>query len=113
MSHAEIPAIILDSPYTDLDDVVRQDPRFRLLPTGLLFREDFPLTEPLSRLQKPKLLITRDPETRTAAFRTAAEPKTLVSVNASSGEYFHQVVTRFLDQYGIVPSAAPGETKLR
>ncbi|RZU39554.1 alpha/beta hydrolase [Edaphobacter modestus] len=113
MTHAEIPGIILDSPYADLDEVVGQDPRFRLLPTSLLFHEDFPLTEPLSRLQKPKLLIARDHGTTATAFRTAAEPKITVSLDASSDGLFHEAVTRFLDQYGVVPSAAPGETKLR
>jgi len=110
-AHPEIPAVILDSPYTDLTEVIRRDSRFRLLPFGFLFHEDFPLGEPLSRLQRPKLLFVRS--TEPAAFRGAADPKMTVSLKNDSVPAFDQSVTRFLDQYVPVSSPAPSDTKLR
>src|SRR5438270_4488268 len=57
--HNDIRAIILDTPRADLLSVAINDPRARLLPARLLFHERFPLTEPLSTLHTPKLLLSR------------------------------------------------------
>lgn len=110
-AHPEIPGVILDSPYGDLRNLIRQDSRFRLLPIGLLFHEDFPLAVPLSSLQKPKLLLNHDRGIAPEAFRSAAEPKIMVSLPTSSGPLFTQAVSRFLDQYVSVPSRALEDTK--
>lgn len=110
-AHPEIPGVILDSPYADLTEIIRRDPRFKLLPVGLIFHEDFPLAKPLSQLQRPKLLFVRG--TEPAAFRGAADPKMTVSLKNDSIPAFDQSVTRFLDQYVPVPSPAPSGTKLR
>jgi uncharacterized protein len=96
-THSEIPGLILDSPHTDLDQTVRHDPRLRLLPTGLLFHERFPLAAPLSTLRKPKLLLTS--EARPAgAFATASDPKVTVELSAIPGPLFDSAIRRFLDQ---------------
>lgn len=110
-AHPEIPGVILDSPYGDLRNLIRQDSRFRLLPVGLLFHEDFPLAMPLSSLQKPKLLLNHHRGIVPEAFRSAAEPKIMVSLPTSSRPLFTQAVSRFLDQYVSVPSRAPEDTK--
>jgi len=113
LEHPEVPGVILDQPYTDLREVIERDTRFRFLPSGFLFHEDFPLAKPLSQLQRPKLLIAATGSSDPAAFRTAAAPKIIVSLAASSGPAFNEAVTRFLDQYLTVPSPTPSATKPR
>jgi pimeloyl-ACP methyl ester carboxylesterase len=113
LEHPEIPGVILDRPYTDLREVIERDTRFRFLPSGLLFHEDFPLAKPLSQLQRPKLLIAATESSDPAVFRTAADPKIMVSLAASSGPAFDEAVTRFLDQYLTVPSPTPSATNPR
>lgn len=98
LSHPEIPAVILDSPYADLLPVARRDPRTRLIPAMLLFRERFPLAEPLANLHIPKLLITKS-DTPYGAFSAAPDPKITVELTAAPGPQFEQTVTRFLDEY--------------
>ena len=100
-SHPSIPALILDSPQSDLLDVALHDPRSRLVPARLLFHERFPLIGPLATLRTPKLLIFQanasgeSPE----AFRTAADPKTTVELPAHSEALYSQAVGRFLNRY--------------
>lgn len=112
-AHPEIPGIMLDSPYADLREVIRKDPRFRFLPVGFLFHEDFPLAEPLARLIKPKLLFVREPNTEPVIYSSAANPKRVVQLKADDIPGFDQSITRFLDEYVLVPSAAPASTKPR
>ncbi len=113
-NHPGIPALIIESPYTDLLDVVQSDPRTRLLPTRLLFHERFPLAEPLADLRKPKLLLA--PANKTpSAFQTAAPPKITVELDTAPGDLFEQAITRFLDEYlssapAPMPSKAPSGT---
>ncbi|HMF53584.1 MAG TPA: alpha/beta hydrolase, partial [Edaphobacter sp.] len=85
ISHPEIPGVILDSPHTDLHELIGRDPRLRLLPTGLLFKEDFPLAAPLSSLQRPKLLISTGRGAEAASFLSAAAPKIMISLDTRSG----------------------------
>lgn len=80
-AHPEIPALILDSPHTDLLDAARRDPRSSLVPINLLFHENFPLAEPLKSLHTPRLLISNGP-----------------SRTKSSDPLYSRLVTRFLDQ---------------
>lgn len=101
--HPSIPALILDSPHADLLDVVRRDPRSSLLPTSLLFHEDFPLAAPLKTLHTPKLLLTKSPSQLPAAYRTACNPKTAVSFTGPADASYADALTHFLDQY--VPGA--------
>jgi len=118
LNHPETPAIILDSPYTDLLEVARHDPRTSLVPLRLLFHEDFPLAAPLSSLHTPKLLIATVNKP-SAAFGTAATPKMIVELNAIPGSQYEEAVTRFLDQYvsrsaaPLVPTQAPSATNRR
>jgi uncharacterized protein len=114
-THTTIPAIILDSPHTDLLDTALRDPRAGILPTRLLFHERFPLTEPLATLHTPKLLISRS-TTPDKSFPTAADPKLTVEFATPSEALYAQTLTRFLDQYlpapipQLVPSPAPSRT---
>lgn len=118
-THGEIPAVILDSPRNDLLETVLHDRRASFVPVHLLFHENFPLAEPLSRLHTPKLLISRAP-TPAEAFCTAADPKLTVEFATPSEVLFNQSLVRFLDQYlpptppaQLVPPAAPSATIAR
>jgi uncharacterized protein len=113
------PALILDAPQADLLDAVLRDHRSKLVPVHLLFRERFPLAEPLSNLRTPKLLVSRT-ASPDKAFLTAAEPKRTVELAASSEALYQQSLTRFLDEYlapgsipQLVPSPAPPSTNSR
>ncbi|QNI35294.1 alpha/beta hydrolase [Edaphobacter albus] len=103
--HPEIPGVILDSPHADLREIVRHDTRWRLLPVGMLFHEDFPLAEPLSNLSKPKLLISGERE-EPKAFQTAATPKITIALPSNKGELFDDAIRRFLDQYLVISTPA-------
>jgi pimeloyl-ACP methyl ester carboxylesterase len=105
IAHPASPALILDSPYADLLDAARRDPRSHLLPVSLLFRQHFPLAEPLSTLHTPKLLLSRPPAPD-EAFPTAAGPKVAVKLTAPSEAAYEQSVSQFLNQY-LHPVAAP------
>jgi pimeloyl-ACP methyl ester carboxylesterase len=111
-NHPDTPAIILDSPYADLLDVARHESP-NLLPVSLLFRERFPLREPLSGLHTPKLLLATAGTATPAAFATAADPKLTVFLHSRTGPLFDQAISRFLGQYlnpSPVPSLAPSAT---
>lgn len=103
--HPETPSVILDSPRGDFREEMRHDPRWRLLPVGLLFHEDFPLALPLSHLNQPKLLIRIGGE-NPPAFQTAASPKITVALPTNQGQLFEDAVRRFLDQYGMISTPA-------
>jgi len=108
-AHPAIPALILDSPYTDLLDIARRDPRSNFVPARLLFHEDFPLAAPLGTLRTPKLLLstTKLP----AAYRTAADPKTIAQFTAPTDALYTQAIARFLQSIApstqLAPSSAP------
>jgi pimeloyl-ACP methyl ester carboxylesterase len=105
-THNTIPALILDSPRADLLDTAMRDPRAKLVPVRLLFHERFPLAESLSTLHTPKLLLSRS-ATPDPAFRTASNPKLTIELASPSALLYNQAITRFLDQYELVPSPAP------
>jgi len=116
INHAAIPAIILDSPHADLLDAALHDHRSSLIPVRLLFHERFSLTEPLSTLPTPKLLLSRTASPN-KAFRTAADPKLSVEFATPSEALYNQSLTRFLDEYvapapipQLVPSPTPSAT---
>ena len=104
-AHPSIPALILDSPYSDLLDAAERDPRSHLLPVRFLFRQRFPLAQPLSILHTPKLLVSRSPSLD-KAFQTAADPKVVVDFSSSEA-LTNRSLTRFLDQYLLLSAAAP------
>ena len=114
-THPEIPALILDSPHADLLDFARRESP-SLLPVRLLFRETFPLAEPISGLRTPKLLLADAGTANPAAFATAADPKLTVFLPSRTGLLFDQAMERFLDAYLDhlpVPSLAPSATNPR
>jgi pimeloyl-ACP methyl ester carboxylesterase len=104
-SHAASPALILDSPHADLLDAARQDHRSDLIPVRLLFRQRFPLAEPLSKLHTPKLLISRS-VSPDKAFLKAADPKLTVELATPSEALYQQSLTRFLGEY-VTPAPIP------
>jgi acetyl esterase/lipase len=118
LNHPETPAVILDSPYTDLLEVARHDPRTSLVPLRLLFHQDFPLAAPLATLRTPKLLITTVNKP-SAAFRTAATPKMTVERKLTPDSQYQEAIVRFLDQYlphsppPLVPTRARSATNSR
>jgi hypothetical protein len=97
-SHPAIPALILDSPHTDLLEVAQHDPRSSLLPASLLFHENFPLAAPLQTLHTPKLLLSKSGQLPTA-YRTAVGPKITIEFTTPTEALYTQALTRFLDQY--------------
>jgi len=108
-AHPLMPAIILESPQSDFIATLGHDARSSLLPTSLLFHENFPLAGPLTSLRTPKLLLSGSQPA--APFKTAADPKMSVELNALAGaglppEDVLPSITRFLDQY-LLPSSAP------
>jgi pimeloyl-ACP methyl ester carboxylesterase len=103
-AHPVIPALILDSPHTDLLEAARRDPRSGLIPTGLLFHENFPLAVPLQTLHTPKLLLSTSKFA--AAYNTAADPKTAAEFTAPTDARYTQAITHFLNQY-ITQSTQP------
>jgi uncharacterized protein len=112
-AHPEIPAIILESPRTDLLDTARHDARSSLLPTSLLFNQDFPLATPLSTSRTPKLLLSTGE--KPTAFKTAADPKITVEFSPTasqpeSGAARTESIRRFLDQY--LPATQPTQLLL-
>ncbi len=109
-SHPVIPALILDSPHTDLLDAAQHDPRSSLLPTSLLFHEAFPLAAPLQSLHTPKLLFSKSGSQPPAAYRTAADPKITVEFTAPTEAVYPQALTRFLDQYAPAAQHVPTPT---
>lgn len=106
--HAEIPALILDSPHTDLLPVAKRDSRSGLLPLRLLFNEDFALAQPLKALRPPKLLLsdTKSPDKSVDAYRTASEPKWMVQYTSPTETPYQQSVTKFLNLH-LSPASAP------
>lgn len=110
-THSAIPAVILDSPHTDLLDFARRDPRSGLLPVGLLFHENFALTAPLQTLRTPKLLLSKSSGQIPAAYRTAADPSITVEFTTPTQTLYTQAITRFLNQYAqYAPAAQPVPT---
>jgi pimeloyl-ACP methyl ester carboxylesterase len=106
--HPEIPAIILESPHADLLETIRHDSRSSLLPTRLLFNQDFPLAALLSTLRTPKLLLSVGE--KSPAVKTAADPKITIEFNPTasqpeSGAARTESISRFLDQY--LPASQP------
>jgi pimeloyl-ACP methyl ester carboxylesterase len=114
-THPTIPALILDSPHTDLLDVVRHDPRSGLIPLNLLFHENFALAESLKTLRTPKLLLSnsKSPDKSSKAYSTASNPKSTVAFSSPTQPLFSESIAKFLDQYlpsstpQLVPSPAP------
>jgi pimeloyl-ACP methyl ester carboxylesterase len=123
-SHPQTPAIILESPRGDLLDIVRSDPRSKLIPLGLLFHDRFDLAAPLAAIKTPKLFLIADNAAKVsvpkdgqvnAASDAAAEgvvngaasPKVSVHLHTAdfNGPVFREQLSRFLDEF--LPPTAP------
>ncbi len=97
-NHPDLPALILESPQTDLLPTVAQNPRTRLIPLHLLFHDVFPLAGRLSALRTPKLLLTNGPATP-PVFANASDPKINVDFAHPSATDYANAITGFRDQY--------------
>ena len=104
--HHELSGVVLEAPTGDLARQAEADSRSRLVPFRLLFREDFPLADPLRHLATPKLVVSYGATAATAA-QAAADPKMLVQLPATTDESaWSESLRRFLDTY--VPQAVSG-----
>ena len=123
VGHPELPALILDNPDPDASARVLDDNRSRLMPVHLLVRDRFEVETPLATFHRPKLLLIGGPgdlhpnlHARDAAlFRSAPDPKYIVTLPSSNSPYrssvdpkqdpYAEAIRRFLDE------AAPGAAK--
>ncbi|SFS16356.1 hypothetical protein SAMN05421771_2900 [Granulicella pectinivorans] len=97
--HADLPALILDSPGPPPIAIAEADPRVSELPVRLLFHEDFSLAA-LTFLKTPKLLISYPAAAASipAAFLAAADPKTTLELRPGNTDPLSGSIVRFLDQ---------------
>ncbi len=98
-ANIECPALILDAPDGDLLDRVRQDQRTALVPVRLLFRETFPLADPLHSSRSPKLIFSYGSTSILSAVRNAADPKITVELPRRDDPSLDRSIKRFLDDY--------------
>ncbi len=96
--HGQTPAMILDGPRFDLEREVAADPRVRLLPVGLLFKDRFALEPMLGESKVPKLIVTRGP-TEDGRVLSAGDPKMTLALPQFEAGAFEALVRRFLGQY--------------
>jgi pimeloyl-ACP methyl ester carboxylesterase len=110
--HAELPALIVDSPDPDAFTRVADDSRARLLPMRLLVRERFDIDSALKSSTRPKLLLTDtafvdEPSHRSredALYKTVPDPKISVAIGGPTAkDPYIQTLHRFLDQYVSTP----------
>lgn len=112
-THPQLPALVLFDPIGDLTHIAASDPRSRLIPVSLLFRERFPLAGPLRTLSTPKLIITQAAPPDALNPSAIADPKMLVDLRRPApGEPFHSLL-RFFDSYLKRPLATPLPTPKR
>ncbi len=107
-THAELPALILDSPKPEAFQEATDAGKARLLPMRLLVREHFDVAAALKSLAKPKLLLADGPFRPVTAqrgadaafFRSVADPKmTVTFAHPDANAEYIQAVKRFLDEY--------------
>lgn len=99
-SHGSVPAVVLDAPDFEVDRRVRQDPRSRMIPVGLLFHDRFDVTPALAQLRAPKLILSGGDRVDAAAAAKASDPKmTVVLPPDAAPELYAQSLRRFLDEY--------------
>ena len=101
--HKEAAALIVRNADADVLGTVLRDRRSRFFPVRLLFKDRFELSA-LDGLTMPKLLLDIGPadlgpeeKARTAAYRTAADPKVTVEMPAADPGKEREAVKRFLD----------------
>ena len=100
--HTSVPALILDGPEFHIEEHAASDPRSRLLPVRLLFRNRFALRPQIDTLPVPKLILSRS-AIEDPLVLSAADPKTTVALPLPAGapgvNPFGPALKRFLDQY--------------
>lgn len=91
--------MILDAPDGDLLPRVLHDTRAAVVPVSLLFKQRFPLAEPLRVAMSPKLIFTYTSSEAPLAVRDAADPKMTVELRAGDATAYLNSVERFLDEH--------------
>lgn len=104
VNHA-IAGIVLDSPQSDLLPAALADPRARILPVRLLFKERFLLFPDLAHLRTPKLILTSaDSHLASSDLAAAADPKAITFTN-SKGQLPDGPISHFLNEFNPVSTA--------
>ena len=95
--HPQAPALILEDPSPPILDLLKFDPRTRLLPIRLLFHDRFDMTKTLAHLPTPKLLLyfSNDENGR----YWAADPKQRATVTGYADENYLKSLQSFLGKY--------------
>jgi uncharacterized protein len=110
-THADLPAVILDTPDPNAFDHATNDGQMRWLPTRMLIPDHFDLLAAIGSSNRPKLLLADTPngslaadlQTNQAFFRNVPDPKLTVTFqNPHSDDAYLEALHRFLDEY--VPS---------
>ena len=110
--HRETSAVVLDSPRFDVTAAVAQDPRVRLLPVGILFKDRFELQPMLRESKVPKLLVVHDAEDTRRALE-AGDPKLTVTLPRNDWQALERSLLRFLGQYAPAPAMGTTTTEGR
>ncbi len=99
--HHEIGALILEDADGDFETRAALDTRSRIVPVSLLFRQKFPLADPLHSLATPKLLISYTKSgTPPVAFARAGDPKLTAEIaSPDDTAAWTTTLRRFLDGY--------------
>ena len=112
--HPEVRALIIDSPRPDFEDIVLSDPRVKWLPARILFHDRFDITQSVSSLATPKLIVFRDIHSQPAPpspvlptsrqlqvlADAASAPKVFAHLESSNtGSLYSLEISRFLDEY--------------
>jgi pimeloyl-ACP methyl ester carboxylesterase len=96
-AHGGVTALVLEEPRGDFAEKAAQDSRARLVPFRMLFREDFPLAQPLAELKTPRLIVSYG-----AAAKLSATPgMALVLPNAADEAGWEKGLREFLGMYAV------------
>jgi uncharacterized protein len=95
--HPQAPALILEDPSPPILDLLKFDPRTRLLPIGLLFHDRFDMTRTLAHLPTPKLLLYFSNHEN--ARYSAADPMQRATVTGYADEDYLTSLRSFLGKY--------------
>jgi uncharacterized protein len=95
--HAQAPAVILEDPRPPVLNALQSDPRLRLLPVRLLFRDRFDPASTLARLRTPKLLLYSARHSEGLYYDQAADPKEKATLRTAA-DYVNSLRS-FLSKY--------------
>ncbi len=108
--HSDAAALVIDHPSDKAIDLLRADPRSRLMPVWLLAHDVFDPSAALARVKLPKLLLLSEQSASSKHYaEVAADPKLNVYLPPSGdAQAVHKALRQFLDE---LPSTRPAETR--